>query len=106
MALRRAMRAAALRLMDEEPRAVGALDPALGRKVEIHLGMAERAAAAVARGDHAVDVDRLERLHRNLLSRGGRAGELDAGCAGLSHDPASAGTGLVDPRRPRMIPIE
>src|SRR5258708_3384545 len=52
-----------LRPIDEKARAIRAFDGAVARQVEIDLGVAERAAAAIARGDHAVDIDRLERLH-------------------------------------------
>src|SRR5260221_1476233 len=70
-----------LRPIDEKARAIRAFDLAVARQVERALGVAERAAAAIARGDHAVDIDRLERLH--LLNsqghrRAGPGGQADA----------------------------
>ena len=71
-----------LRPIDEKARAIRAFDLTVACQVEIDLGVAERAAAAIASGDHGIDIDRLERLHRNLLSRGGA--ELGKKIAGRS----------------------
>src|SRR5665213_351794 len=49
--------------VDEEARAIGALGAAGRRQVEIDARVAERAAAAAARGDHLVDLDGFEQGH-------------------------------------------
>src|SRR5712691_8407778 len=50
--------------VDEQARAIGAFDAARRREIEVDLGMAERAAAAIASGHHLGDLDGLERSHR------------------------------------------
>src|SRR6266566_887605 len=51
------------RAVDEEARAIRTLDLSGWGEVQIHPGMAERPLAAVADGDHCVDVDGFEWRH-------------------------------------------
>src|SRR5260370_40773718 len=50
--------------VDEQTRAIGALDAARRRQIEVNLGMAERTAAAITGRHHLVDLDGLERGNR------------------------------------------
>src|SRR5258708_6506431 len=110
-----------LRLMDEQPRAIGALDLAVRREVEIDLGMAERPAPAIASGDHAVDIDRLERLHLSCFRPGQVSRDWARPSVACRRPSAKApwvkalgrrtrlslsAPGVIDRRTGRMIPIE
>lgn len=58
---RRAM--AMLGAAHEQPGAIGTLDLSLGPQIEVHPGMTERAATAVASDHRCVHIDGLEGLH-------------------------------------------